>query len=110
MSYLDQVKKAQQAAAGSLQGQDPEFAGAYPALWEFCSVVKMPGGGTRQVATLLLFQEAGVWKVCLGDRDSGLSLWAAGETFQDALEALEACLQSPNPQWRLGSKRTPRKP
>lgn len=108
--YLDQVKAAQAAQKGEATARDMEFARTYPALWEFVSVTKNTDGTARQTATLLAFLEAGTWKVCLGDRDSGLSLWAAGETFLEALEALEACLQSPNPQWRQGSKRTPKRP
>lgn len=108
--FLSQVKAAQKAVAGEMAAVDPEFQRAYPAIWEFVSIFKQDDGTRRQTATLLAFVEAGYWKVCLGDRESGLSLWAAGETFQEALEALEACLQSPGPQWRQGAKRTPRKP
>lgn len=108
--FLDQVKAAKAGLAGDVSSRDPEFQKAYPAVWEFVSIAKHGDGSTRQTATLLFFLEAGAWKVCLGDRDSGLSLWAAGETFLEALEALEAMLQSPSPQWRAGSKRTPRKP
>lgn len=108
--FLGQVKAAQQAQAGDASARDQEFQERYPALWEFVSIARNDDGSRRQTSTLLAFVEAGCWKVCLGERESGLSLWAAGETLQDALEALEACLQSPNPQWRQGAKRTPRKP
>lgn len=108
--FLSQVKAAQQAQAGDVSTRDPEFQERYPAVWEFVSIAKHEDGSRRQTSTLLAFVEAGCWKVCLGERESGLSLWAAGETLLEALEALEACLQSPSPQWRQGAKRTPRKP
>lgn len=110
MSFLDQVKKARGLVGTDAAFLDVAFKASHPALTEFLTVTKHGDGTPRQTATLLMFVESGTFKVCLGDRDSGLSLWAAGETLQEALEALEACLQSPNPQWRQGSKRTPRKP
>jgi hypothetical protein len=108
--YLGQVKAAQQAQAGVAPSRDEEFEGSCPAIWEFVSTAKNEDGTRRQTSTLLAFVEAGCWKLCLSERESGLSLWAAGETFLEALEALEACLQSPSPQWRQGKARTPRKP
>lgn len=82
----------------------------HPALHEYLTLTRHDDGQERQTATLLVFCEGGMFKVCLSDRDTSQTLWAAAETFVEALEALEACLQSPNPQWRTSAgKRQPRK-
>lgn len=108
--YIDQVKAAGKAVKGEIALQDGDFSREYPATFEFVSETKNSDGTQRQTATLLFFAEAGCWKVCLGDRESGLSLWAAGETFIECLECLEALLTSGNPQWRQGTKRSNKKP
>lgn len=108
--FIDQVKAAGKAVKGEVALQDADFQREYPAIFEFVSETKNSDGTQRQTATLLSFVEAGCWKLCLGDRESGLSLWAAAETFAECLECLEALLTSGNPQWRQGTKRTGKKP
>lgn len=108
--FIDQVRVASKAVRGEVSLRDEAFAADYPAVFEFCSELKNSDGSNRQTATLLAFVEAGCWKFCLGDRESGLSLWAAGETFVEALECLEGLLTGGNPQWRQGTKRTTKKP
>jgi len=86
---------------------DKDFAKAHPALVEFMTLRKMDDGSPRQTSSLLIFCEDGVWKACLSERERELTLWAAGDTVAELLEAMEATLQSPAPQWRTKTgKRT----
>lgn len=107
--FLDQVVQAKNAAAGLEKPHDPDFERSYPALWEFLSVTQVDEKRTRQTATMTVFMEGKTWKVCLHDRETGMSLWAAADAFWEALETLEAMLKSPAPQWRQGGKRTSKK-
>ncbi len=79
---------------------DPAFERALPALWEYLTLRTYDDGSPRQAATLLVFVEDGTWKVCLSDREAQRSAWAAAETFQSALSALEASVASGAVQWR----------
>jgi len=107
--FLDQVVQAKKASNGQETPHDPDFERSYPALWEFLSTSRMDDGTTRQTATLMAFMEGKVWKLCLHDRETGMSLWAAAEAFWEAMETLEAMLKSPAPQWRQGGARKPKK-
>jgi len=107
--FLGQVIAAKQAATGADVACDPDFERLYPAIWEFVSVTRVDDKTTRQTSTLMLFIDGKVWKACLHDRDTGMSLWAAAEGFCEVLEALEAMLKSPAPQWRQGGQRKPKK-
>lgn len=86
---------------------DKDFAKTHPALVEFMTLRRNDDGTPRQTSSLLIFCEDGVWKACLSERERELTLWAAGDTLAELLEAMEATLQSPAPQWRTKSgKRT----
>jgi hypothetical protein len=76
-----------------------------PGLREMLSESHFPDGATRLTATLLMFVEDGVVKVCLNDRDQGCAAWASGASLCDCLEALEAGLQGDSLQWRASGAR-----
>jgi hypothetical protein len=63
-------------------------------------------GSARLTATLLLFCELGVVKVCLHDRDQGQTAWASGATLGDCLEALEGGLQADTLSWKASAKKS----
>lgn len=84
---------------------DPTFEGQYPALFEWLTVDRLEGVG-RQTATLLVFAEGGLLKVCLSDREHDQVCFRSGLTFQAALEGLEAVLANGEPEWR--PRRDPR--
>jgi len=108
--WLDQVKKKAGDKGKSPAPSDKEFARKYPAIWEFVSLTQNTDGTTRETSSLLYFIADGCWKVRLFEREQNLTLWAAGETQEEATEALEAMLQSGTAQWRSEGHRTDKKP
>jgi hypothetical protein len=72
----------------------------YPGIWEMLTADTFADGEKRQTATVTLFFELGVTKVCLNDRASGVTAWASGTTPSDALDALESGLQGDTLAWR----------
>lgn len=103
--FLKQAKLQQQKAKSAGQISDPDFRKLYPAIAEFMFETKDEENKDRETASLTFFVEPGCLKVVLNDRAEEMSLWAAAETFTEALEALEAQLQSPSPPWRFKGKR-----
>ncbi len=77
-----------------------DLAVAYPCLWEHLSVAKYPDGTLRVLSTLTLFCDAGTVKLCLNDRDQGLTAWASGGSWRACLLALEAGLANDTLEWR----------
>lgn len=89
---------------------DKDFAKDHPALVEFMTLRKDDAGNVRATSSLLVFCEDGQWKACFSEREEELTLWASSDSFLGLLEALEAMLESPAPQWRTKSgKRKPKK-
>jgi hypothetical protein len=86
-------------APGSLP-DDVEWAGQYPALWEYMTAGQFPDGKARQTSTVLLLIEDGVWKACLNDRALARSAWASGDTLERVLVRLEAMLATGAAEWR----------
>ena len=72
----------------------------YPALSEYLSEHHFDDGSLRITSTALLFQEEGVWKVCLNDRQNDRSMWAAGSTVSAAFDALEVLVATGTGVWR----------
>jgi hypothetical protein len=79
---------------------DSLIADRFPAIWDYCTSVKWDDGKPRSPATLLLFVEDGLWKLCLNDRARERTAWAAGETVFDCLDAMEANLAAETAVWR----------
>jgi len=89
---------------------DAVLADAYPAVHEFLTDTTGPDGKGRQTSTLMLFVEPPLWKLCLNERDAGLSLWASGESLDQALVNLEERLTAPVVEWRRKPAEKPQKP
>jgi hypothetical protein len=79
---------------------DKEFSSDHPALWDYLTQKLWEDGTERRTATLTIFAEDGLLKVCINDRDSARSLWASDETWAGTFEALEALLGDPKAPWR----------
>lgn len=102
------TEKAKQAAAkkvGPQAAKDADFAKDYPALHEYLTEVLTSAGELRQTASLSIFTQDGCFKAYLNDKETGMSLAAAGDSFTGLLEALEAMLQSPATPWRVQKDR-----
>lgn len=83
-----------------------EWLDKYPALSEYLTTPVWEDGKARITATLLLFVEDGMVKICVNDRANERSLWRAGETVEDALRAIETGLAGGTTGWR---RNVPRK-
>jgi hypothetical protein len=71
-----------------------------PALHEMLTVTDLGDGKVRQVSTLTIFVEDGLWKGCLNERDQGLTLWSSGDSVEGTLHSLEERLMAPKVDWR----------
>lgn len=98
------IKKAKELAEKQAEkggaASDAVLAKKLPAFVEFMCETDDGEGNSRQTATLLVFTEDGMWKVCLNDRESQQTLWASGGSLETALGALEVMLEAPNAPWR----------
>lgn len=86
---------------------DKEFSATYPALTEYLTCERYPDGSPREKATLSVFHEDGLFKMCINERDQGLVLFVAEERFSVLLEALELVLQEDRPPWRKSKAKGP---
>lgn len=97
------VRKAQKASPPGGQGGGmvaSAFGEGYPALWEYLTLAAWDDGKPRQTATLTVFCEEGVVKLCLNDRDQDRSGWVSAATVETALERLDADLREDEVDWR----------
>jgi hypothetical protein len=100
------TRSASDTAGGPLS---PDlFSTAYPGLLEMLSSVKWPDGSRRASSTLLIFLDQGQAKLCLNDRDQGLTAWVSGSSISEALASLEASLQTERLEWRKPTGNTKR--
>lgn len=85
------------------------FAVQYPAVWEMLAAPRYLDETPRLLATLTVFVDDGMVKLCLNDRDQGLTGWAAGVSVQEALVALERALQGDTVEWRAATAKGKKK-
>lgn len=95
---FDSVPGINGAACGT--AEDDAFCSRFPTVWSLCTHPVDGAGKPRMLATLLFFIEAGAWKVRLAERNHRLDLWAGGDTFDAAMETLEAMLMKRPVPWR----------
>lgn len=79
---------------------DAAFTKTYPTLHAYLADTTWEDGEERETATVTLFVEEGLFKICLNDRALGRSAWLSGHTFTGLLKGLEAGLLSDELQWR----------
>jgi hypothetical protein len=101
------------SASGGSPGGSVAGTGAagqhFPRISEYCSLESWTDGSPRITASLLVFCEFGMWKVCLNDRALGRSAWATGRTPEDALASLEGHLDRDDVDWRRSKSASGRK-
>ena len=102
--YVPISRKASSDGGGAAGGRgaaaDPDLARECPGVLEYLTLTTFSDGSEREVATLLVFSEEGLWKACLNDRAEGCSLWATGSTLFEALGAMDAMLTQGTASWR----------
>jgi len=81
-------------------GGPDELSLAFPALFEFLTASTYEDGKARQLPTIMVFFDHPLFKVCLNDRDQGLSAWVSSSGMQGALAALERGLEGDCLEWR----------
>lgn len=100
------AKSLKDLLVGSQRGEnapavdDVTLAGQCPLLYILLTQTTSPTKGKRQVCTLNIFADGGVWKVCLRERDRGQVLWAACEELAGLPGALERLLEEEEIPWR----------
>lgn len=76
----------------------------YPVLWEFLTLAKYEDGSPRTLPTLTLFVDLTCVKLCLNDRDQGLTGWMAAETVEGAFLLLEKHLKEDKLEWKTSQQ------
>lgn len=79
---------------------DLDFSNSHPVLFSYLTQRKWPDGTPRQTSSLTMFEDSGVMKAVLKDRDAGLCLWASSPTIARLYDVLEALLCDPDAEWR----------
>lgn len=87
------------AAAVRLAKTDP-FADLYPATWGYLTALTWPDGSPRETASVTVFLQEGLLKVCCRDRANGRICFAAAEGWEGLWLALEAALAADKADWR----------
>lgn len=93
-SPADATRPSLVAAAAGVLGQ------LAPALTERLTAKTFADGTPRKGDTVLLFEQDGVWKCMLKDREANLCLWVSAALLDDLPEVLEAAVNDPQAVWR----------
>lgn len=82
-------------------------AADWPLLLEYLTAEAYPDGQKRQTSSLIVVSDGSSWRVCLSDKDNARTMWKAGPTIQDALQAIELALMADDPgDWRRSAEAT----
>jgi len=103
-SYVEKALGSKAPTGKGAAASDSTLAATCPALHEFLTLSVLPSGDPRTTSTLLVFSDGGLWKAVLNERDSGLCLWATGESLAQLWEELEARLTAPVVDWRPSAR------
>lgn len=101
------IRREGAAPSGKVMQPSPdevEWFMEHPALCEHLSLDRWEDGTSRETSTLLVFWDAGAWKVCLNDRSGGRVAFLSGSSPTSLLEALERSLQEDSLDWRAVRK------
>jgi len=80
---------------------DADFRKNYPTLAAYLTETKYQDNTPRVTATLLIFCESGVLRVCVNDRDNNRSVFFTSECIESALLAAENALSTNTAEWRI---------
>lgn len=96
-------RQANRKVAGVTEGEVVPCALALqlPTLFDYLTQRRYADGSARQTSSVLIFEEGGILKGMLRDRDLGLCCWVAGNSLEGLFAALEAALGDPEHEWRV---------
>lgn len=100
-SMLQKPANRKVAGVSAELPKDVRAVKEYPLLWDHLSQRKWEDGTPRQTSSVMLFEQDGVLKGMLRDKDAGLCLWVASKSLYGVLGALEAALSDPEAEWRV---------
>lgn len=99
---LEKGKMQRKVAGGSAPlTDDKAFRIKYPQLWAYLSQKVWDDGTARQPSSLLVFEQDGIFKCMVRDKDAGLCCWVASPTLSELFSAIEAALVDPGTEWRV---------
>lgn len=87
------------AGGVSADSCDPALREDYPRIHQFLTQSRW-GGVTRKTGTLLVFCDDCKFKVCLNDRETGMSAFLSFGSILEALDGLEKALTIGDLDWR----------
>lgn len=95
-------RERSEGTAGGLEPPEVDLVWMedHPAIVEYLTETKWSDGRARSTATVLLFFDSGMWKVCLNDRDGERCTFVSGAGPMTALDSLEGQLQEGRVEWR----------
>lgn len=99
----DNVKKPDDTtgpAKGPEDFPDPDWVKKYPRLCEYLACEIYEDGQARTPSTLGVKAQDGRVLLTINDKDLRRSLYLSGETFLQAMQALERCLGVGTGDWR----------
>lgn len=100
MSFMKEYESEDALVPTTVPPVDEQFAKKHPALWEYLTVDKTPGGTVRERSSIILFIEGTEVKLCLNDNSKGRNLWTTAKTIQEAFRACDLALQAGGAAWR----------
>jgi len=83
---------------------DDLYGSAFPQVCEYLTSELWEDGSPRRTSTLLTFCEQGLVKICLSDRAFNRNTFMGGQTFAEAICALEEGLARDRVDWRCASR------
>lgn len=88
--------------AGQEQGNITpcEWSLAVPTVFDYLTQRAYGDGSPRATSSVLLFNDAGIFKAMLKDSDAKLCCWVAADSLAGLFAALEAALCDPKHEWR----------
>jgi hypothetical protein len=87
---------------GSSLPVDTQAQENYPTLSAYLQAETWPDGSKRELSTVTLFRDAGTWRACLNERESGSVLFASSPGLLEVFLALEDRLTADHVDWRPG--------
>lgn len=101
MGLLKRGDQRRVGGSGGMLVDHCDLSAKYPVLWSHLSQVAWEDGQVRETSNLLVFQQDGMLKAMLRDREHGLCFWTASGSLTGLLDALEAGLCDPQAEWRV---------